>query len=309
LKEWIMSKAATNNSNRWVVAGSLALALSVPALSFANHPQVVEGATTVDGDMNFGVAEDMDGNDGIFGTISGCLGAMNGGIGQNGTCLISTSGDFAETINITGQVTIAAAPGVEANIEAFLIPSSPRIQAFPAAMMDPFGLQRQPGIIINAPANRQVILRNLTITNWTDGVRIMGDSRVLMDNVRIDHNITNGMLVTGNAQVAVNDSQITSTGFRLNGMTGDFPGMMAPMPGAGINVQGNAQVMIRNTAISGNFGAAVLQADGARALNVANGNNLLFSNDRGRDLPAAMPAPVMAPAAPPAPAPMAPPMM
>jgi hypothetical protein len=296
-----------------MAAGLVAVAVSIPAVSFANHPQVVEGATTVDGDANFGVAEDMDGNDGIFGTITGCLGAMNGGIGQNGTCLIATSGDFAETINITNQVTIAAAPGVEANIEAFLLPASPRIQAFPAAAMDPFGLQRVPGITIQSGANRQVILRNLTITNWTDGVRIMGDSRVLMDNVRIDHNINNGMVVMGNAMVAVNDSQITSTGFRLNGMTGDFPSMMAPMPGAGINVQGNAQVMIRNTAITGNFGPAVMQVDGARALNVANGNNLLFNNDRSNSLPmpmpAAMMAPAPAPAAPPAPAPMAPPMM
>jgi hypothetical protein len=285
-----------------MAAGSLTFVLSVPALSFANHPQVVEGATSVDGDMNFGVAEDMDGNDGIFGTITGCLGAMNGGIGQNGTCLIATSGDFAETINITNQVTIAAAPGVEANIEAFLLPASPRIQAFPAAAMDPFGAQSDPGVVINAGRNRQVILRNLTITNWTDGVRIMGDSRVLLDNVRIDHNINNGIVASDNAMVAVNNSQITSSGFRLNGMTGDFPAMMAPMPGAGINVQGNAQVMVRNTAITGNFGPAVLQADMARALNVANGNNLLFNNDRNRELPAPMPAPMMAPA------PMAPPM-
>ena len=209
---------------------------------------------------------------------------MNRAINQNGICQIVSSGNFVETVLITNQVTIEAAPGVIANIEAFVVPMDPRLAEFPDATMDPFKAQGDPGIVINAPADRQVILRNLVVTNWTDGIRVMGNSHVIMDNVRVDHNVNNGVAVVGDgASVAIRNSQITSTGFRLNPRTGNFPTMMPPMPGIGVNVSSrSANVLIQDTLIIGNAGAATQGVNGATS---NNNRNMIFDNDRARDLP------------------------
>jgi hypothetical protein len=269
-----------------LAAGALALGLAAPQFASANHPVKVEGDLDADGDGRTGQQEDTDGPAGdpqglTFGTLAGCLGNLNGGINQNGVCLIVTSGSFAETVNITNQVTIEAAPGVSANIEAFLVPADPRLAQFPARM-DPNAAQSQPGIVINSPANRQVVLRNLTITNWTDGVQIMGNSHVLLDNVRIDHNINNGInVMSRTAVVTVTRSQITSTGFRLNPMTGDFPGGMAPNPGIGINSVSGATVMVADSILTGNFGVASANVSGVNRAN----RNTLSDNNRSANLP------------------------
>jgi hypothetical protein len=286
--------------NRWLAAGFLVSGLALPSVSFANHPVLVEGEADFDGDGRLGQAEDQDGAAGdpsglTFGTITGCLAAANAGINQNGSCQIVTSGNFAEVINITNQVTIEGAPGVIANIEAFLAGPDPRRQEFPTAAMNVNALQAAPGIVINSPANRYVILRNLVVTNWTDGVRVLGNSHVLIDNLRIDHNINNGIVIADNAEVAITDSQITSTGFRLNPVTGDFPGVMAPMPGIGVNLQGSSRTVIADSTISGNFGVAIQRARGAE---LEQDDNILFDNNRRNELPAPM-----APPPPPAPAP------
>ena len=115
--------------------------LGVWRISDANHPVLVEGnncadagpnVTTVppgtcgdfDGDGLIGTAEDTDNNtDRIFGTINAALGADRNGASQNGRVTIVTSGRFAEVVNITaanGNVTLEAAPGIEANIDAVL---------------------------------------------------------------------------------------------------------------------------------------------------------------------------------------------
>lgn len=280
-------------TSRWLAAGLLASGLALPSIALANHPVLVEGEADFDGDGRIGAAEDQDGAAGdpsglTFGTIAGCLAALNAGINQNGTCQIVTSGNFAEVVNITNQVTIAAAPGVEANIEAFLAGPDPRRQQFPTAAMDANALQRAPGIVINSPANRYVILRNLVVTNWTDGIRIMGNSHVLLDNVRVDHNINNGVVISDNAEVLITDSQITSTGFRLNPVTGDFPGVMAPMTGVGLNLQGTSRTRLAHSSISGNFAQGILRS---RDADMDDSDVITFDNNRRNELPAPMAPP------------------
>jgi hypothetical protein len=302
---------------RWVGVGVVAAGLALPSIGFANHPVLVEGEQDFDGDGRLGQAEDTDGAAGdpvglTFGTIAGCLGALNAAINQNGICQIVTSGNFAEVVNITNQVTIEAAPGVLANIEAFLAGPDPRRQQFPTAAGDANALQRAPGIVINSPANRYVILRNLSVTNWTDGIRVLGNSHVLIDDVQVDHNINNGIVISDNAEVLIQNSAITSTGFRLNPVTGDFPAVLAPMPGNGVNLQGRSSTAIVRSSISGNFGAGIAGAsdddddrDGRGGRDGGDGRSqgprldtddvVQFDNNRQRELPAPMmpPAPTM----------------
>ncbi|MEN8719743.1 MAG: right-handed parallel beta-helix repeat-containing protein [Oceanococcaceae bacterium] len=246
------------------LSGALVAGLLCAGVAQANHPVVVEGnclkpftdATPLanvpipgnvgaacgdfDGDGLIGEAEDNDG-DLVFGTIAAALAEIS----QNGLITVVTSGTFPEVVTITGNVTLEAAPGVSANIEAF-------VRGEVAPETGP--LQGAPGIVVNAPANRQVVLRNLTSRNWTDGVRITGDSRVMVDNVRVEHNINNGIVVSDNARVAIVDSRVSSTGHRVNPGTGDFPSMdFAPAPGDGISFLDNSEGIINSTVVTGSF--------------------------------------------------------
>lgn len=280
-------------TSRWLAAGLLISGLALPSIGLANHPVLVEGEADFDGDGRIGAAEDQDGAAGdpsglTFGTLAGCLGMANAAINQNGVCQIVTSGNFAEVVSITNQVTIEAAPGVVANVEAFLAGPDPRRQQFPTAAMNANALQAAPGIVINSPANRYVILRNIVVTNWTDGIRVMGNSHVLLDNVRVDHNINNGIVISDNAEVLIKNSTISSTGFRLNPVTGDFPGVMAPMTGVGLNLQGTSRTNIVNSSISGNFAQAILRANNA---DLDDDDLTTFDNNRRNELPAPMAPP------------------
>jgi hypothetical protein len=304
-----MRRVAKNRCYQWTAAGLMAFGLAVPGVSLANHDALIEGNQDYDGDGRVGAAEDADGVMGdplglVFGTISGCLGMMNQAINQNGACTIVTSGQFIETVVISNQVVLRGAQGVEATIQAFAVPMDPRLQEF-AAKADPFGLQDDPGVIINSPANRSVVLENLTINNWTDGIRVMGNSNVTLRNVRLVNNITSGVSVSENARVTVVDSMITAQGFRINGMTGDFPATNAA-PGIGITATGPSSVIVADTIISDNFGAATLVSAGAR-IQTAGGRNVIANNGRGDDLPPPTPR-MMAPAAPPMMPPAAPTM-
>jgi len=267
----------------------LAALAFAPQIASANHPVLVEGELDFDGDGVVGLAEDNDG-DVVFGTITRALGAAPA-IGQNGTVVIVTSGRFPEVVSITNQVTLEAAPGVDVQIDAFLVPADPRLNDFPVAQADPFALQNAPGIVINSPKDRYVIIRNVGVVNWTDGVVIRGDSNVLLDNVRSEHNINNGVNVLDRAQVAIKNSSIAATGFRLNPMTGNFPTVNPPMPGVGVNFQGQSRGAIRDSSITGNFDVGVRRDRNAR---VEVSNTLDFGNNRKRDLPSA-PAPMPMP--------------
>lgn len=229
----------------------------------ANHPVYVEGnclnppagnpgpvtpgtCGDYDGDGRIGTAEDADG-DRVFGTITAALGGGTGA-NQNGRVVIVTSGTFAEVVNITGangNVQLEAAPGVDANIDAVL-------QGDPGSG----ARQNAPGIIVNAPADRFITIRNIVSRNWATGIDVRGFSRVLIDRCRVDNNTNFGILVQGTAKVKINDTQVTATGFRV-GATGDFPRANRPDPGVGIEFQDDSSGLICDSCVVGNFGAGI----------------------------------------------------
>lgn len=253
---------------------------NVPGAS-ANHPVLVEGnclkdgpdTTTVepgtcgdyDGDGRVGTAEDTDGNDQIFGTIGAALGEAMQGANQNGRILIVTSGIFLETVTITaatGNVSLEAAPGVDANIEA--------VRAGDAA--NNTVRQNRPGIIVDAPANRYVTIRNIMSRNWTDGIQIRGDSRVTLDNVRVENNRDHGIRAMGNSRVAITHSQVNATGFRQGAGVDNTPN-----PGEGIDFQDRSSGVVAFTTITGSFSSGIdnstSESKGVRLLDVVTFDN------------------------------------
>ena len=257
-----------NSSKQLIMATAVMLAcLGYSSASLANHPVLVEGERDFDGDGRIGVDEDNDGLDQIFGTINAALGAANRGVNQNGHVIIVTSGRFLETVNITaanGDVTLQAAPGVEAEIEA--------VRAGDAAG----NTQRQaaPGIIVNAPGNRIVTIRNIVSRNWTDGILVSGSSRVIIDNCRIEHNKDYGIHVTGSAKATITNSQVVGSGFR-NGA-----GIVnTPMPGIGIEFEGTSSGVVASTTVSGSVAAGIANATGnPQAVKIAN-TAVVFDNN------------------------------
>ena len=245
----------------------------------ANHPVLVEGTcdspvpgTTIveegtcgdwDGDGRVGTAEDTDGADRIFGTLNAALGAGTGaaagtGINHNGRITIVTSGRFAETLYIgqnlqgptgpgvanPGNVTIEAAPGVEANIDAIF-------QGDPAGgnvtRTGGTGIQ-----IVFASADRVTTLRNLVIRNWANGITTSLESRVHIDNCRLEGNLNYGIQVTSNSRVVISNTQITGTGRRTG-----IGASSIPNPGTGILVQDTARAIIESSNISHSAGSGI----------------------------------------------------
>jgi hypothetical protein len=198
-----------------------------------------------DGDGRIGLQEDNDG-DRVFGTLIAANGMLATAANNNGTITIVSSGTFAETVTITGNVTLQAAFGVEANIDAVL-------QGDPGSN----ARQGQFGIIVNAPANRYVVIRNISSRNWTSGIHIDGGSRVLIDDCRFEHNTNYGIEVNEAARVVVTNSVVVGTGFRLNPVTGDFPTTSAPNPGHGISFEDTSSGIVSFTTVSGSFGAGI----------------------------------------------------
>jgi parallel beta-helix repeat protein len=246
---------------RWFAAAAL-IASSLAGASLwrtpgveANHPVLVEGELDFDGDGLVGLAEDTDNDtDRVFGTINAALGAANGGANQNGRVVIVTSGRFREIVIITaanGNVTLEAAPGVEANVDAVVAGS--RSSQFPSTTPT----QSSPGIVVDAPSNRSVIIRNIVSRNWTDGIRILNNSRVTIDNCRLEGNVNNGIDVSGAARVSITNSQVNYTGFRA-GAAGDFPSAAnRPDPGIGIAFRDAATGAVANTTVTGSFASGI----------------------------------------------------
>lgn len=269
--------------------GLFAVALSITPSGSANHPVLVEGncdspvpGTTIvtagtcgdfDGDGRIGTAEDTDGADRIFGTIGAAIGPGTGaaagtGANQNGRVIIVKSGRFSEVLLITGangNVQLEAAPGVEANIDAVL-------QGDPAGGNN--ARQSSSGIIVEAPADRRVTLRNLTIRNWVTGVEVRGDSHVFIDNCRIENNVGTGIIATGNSRLTVDHSRITATGYRVG--LGDAPRSVTPANGNGIEFQMNSSGVIANTSITGSFGVGIARFTGG-SVNIF---HVVFSDNR-----------------------------
>ncbi len=247
----------------------------------ANHPVYVEGncdspvpgsalvapgtCGDYDGDGLIGTAEDTDGADRIFGTLNAALGGVDLGAAINpttarfnGKIIIVTSGRFAELLYIgnnypdpnlgsgnPGNVTIEAAPGVYADIDAVL-------------QGDPAGgnatRQGRPGIYINYlpayAAGRVVTLRNLAIRNYEIGVHIVGSSRVIVDNCRLENNLRSNLRAGVSADVVITNSQIQSAGFRMGTVT-------ATGKGNGVEIANEAKVRLMETTISNNKGPGI----------------------------------------------------
>ena len=252
----------------------IGLALMNGSSVSANHPVLVEGncdspvpGTTLvekgtcgdfDGDGRIGTAEDTDGADRIFGTLNAAVGPGTGasagtGGNLNGRVIIVTSGRFAETLVLTpagaaasGNLEIEAAPGVEANIDAVL-------QGDPAG--NNTARQNSVGIFIDWPPSGTVTLRNLTIRNYLEGVRATNNSRVYLDNCRVQHNRDYGLRAVGGARLTVNNSQITSTGRRV-------PVSGPATPGHGISFEFLSGGLVANSVIANSVGAALSNTSG-----------------------------------------------
>jgi Right handed beta helix region len=233
----------------------------------ANHPVLVEGncdspvpGTTLvspgtcgdfDGDGRIGTAEDTDGADRIFGTIMAAVGPGTGaaagtGANFNGTVTIVKSGRFAEQVHIVnpgGHIEIAGAPGVEAIIDAVF-------QGDPAGGNN--ARQETVGILFSTPADRRVILRNLTIRNWAEGLRAVQAARITVIGCRFEYNRDFGIRVADSSRVAVYNSQIVGTGFRVGSANNATPF------GHGVLFETNGGGTIANSLITGNLRNAVL---------------------------------------------------
>ena len=251
---------------RWFCGTMLLAGLASPVTVLANHPVLVEGEQDFDGDGLLGVDEDVDdATDQVFGTIGAALDAANAAANQNGHVIIVTSGRFLETVVITaanGDVTLQAAPGVEAEVEA-------------VRAGDPDSATRQgaPGIVIDAPANRRVTIRNIVSRNWTTGVLIRGDSVVLIEDCRIEHNLNFNIRTIDDGRVAIVGSSITAAGFRNGAGLENVPD-----PGIGISFEGRSRGVVADSTVSGSFGAGIANRTGRNRRVQVEDSVVLFGN-------------------------------
>ncbi|MGE0821703.1 MAG: right-handed parallel beta-helix repeat-containing protein [Candidatus Binatia bacterium] len=239
--------------------------LWVAPAAFANHPVFLEGETDFDGDGLLGVDEDVDNDtDQVFGTIAAALAAANRAANQNGHVICVTSGRFNEQVNITaanGDVSLQAAEGVYCAVEA-------------VRAGDPNSATRQgqPGIIIAAPANRRVTIRNFVVRNWTEGIQILGSSSVTIDNCRVEHNRDFNIHVADSARLTLVASHVNAAGFRQGANIDNTPN-----PGTGIAFDGSSVGVVADTTVSGNFSAGVSNTTG-RKQNVEFLRGVAFNN-------------------------------
>src|SRR3712207_4706028 len=240
-----------------------AVHLGAAGASAQSHTVYVEGncdspvpGTTVvdkglcgdyDGDGRIGTAEDTDGADRIFGTINAALGLGAGasagtGINHNGRIVIVRSGRFYESVYIgsnlcgagcpgaasPGNVTIEAAPGVDAVIDA-------QFQGDPSGgntarlAVTGIALSYVPGS--STGYTRQVVLRNLTVRNWARGLEASHNARLVIDNCRFENNLNYGILLNFGTMAVITNTQVSGTGFRTVNNA-------AASPGHGISVEG-----------------------------------------------------------------------
>jgi hypothetical protein len=255
-----------------IVCGVGVLVFSGGTRVSANHPVLVEGncdspvpGTTLvapgtcgdfDGDGRIGTAEDTDGADRIFGTINAALGTGTGaaagtGANHNGQVTIVTSGRFYEVVYIgqnllgpgnpgaanPGNVTLEAAPGVDAQINAVF-------QGDPAGQNA--ARVQNVGIGINySLTNNVVTLRNLTVRNFDTGIFVSTGARVVIDNCRVENNISYGIRVV-NGTAVINNTRVEASGFRTG------VGSSTPTPGNGLEVLGSGQARVINSVFAQN---------------------------------------------------------
>ena len=261
-----------NRSTALSLLTGTCLTLGIAAAS-ANHPVLVEGEKDFDGDGLIGLAEDVDDpNDRVFGTLNGALAAANGAANFNGRITIVTSGRFGEQLFIhgtNGNTTVEAAPGVEANIDAVV--AGARGSQF--LVGNNATRQEVPGVIIDSGANRRIVLRNLVIRNWSQGVTVLGSSHVTIDNCRLEGNRDHGIRVTGSSRVAITDCDVNGNGFRVGGATNNVAN-----PGNGITFEAFSSGLVCESTITGNAGAGIKNGT-SRSSSVQNKDNCLFDNN------------------------------
>jgi len=239
-------KTSALRSTITTLAILLAAGLLLASPAFANHTVQVEGDSDFDGDGRLGTDEDLDG-DLVFGTLNAALQDTAGSISQNGRITIVTSGKFLEGLTITagGNVIIEAAPGVSANLEAFNPPGDAPGNT---------GRQNAPGITVDSDGSFIVVLRNLTIRNWTTGILVKGSSRVTVDGCLLDSNVSYGIRARENARITVVNSRVDASGFRKT----PSPGVdNTPSPGIGIAFDDNVVGAIASTTVSHSFAAGL----------------------------------------------------
>lgn len=265
------------------VGAAKTLAQGHTVLVEGNCDSPVPGTTLVapgtcgdyDGDGRIGTAEDTDGADRIFGTINAALGTGTGaaagtGINHNGHVVIVTSGRFYESVYIgqnqcgagcpgaanPGNVTLEAAPGVSATIDAMF-------------QGDPAGgnATRLAGTGINIAyipntltgLTRLVVLRNLTVRNFARGAEISHSARVLIDNCRFENNLNYGILLNFGSLAVITHTEVSGNGFRTAGSG-------SPNPGHGISLEASARANITDSVISHNANAGVANSSPAAYL-------------------------------------------
>ena len=246
-------------------AGVLAAAgLALAGTASANHPVLVEGEADFDGDGLIGADESGDG-DQVYGTIMDGVNAVS----DNGRVIIVTSGRFFESVRLegVGVTVLEAAPGVEADIDAFRAGDDASLNN---------ARQMMPGIVVDSDGSFPIVLRNLVSRNWTSGILVTGGSRVVIDDVKLDSNVDYGVLVKHDAQVVITDSHVDSSGFRRSGSLGLTPGGdVHPNPGTGIAYADRSSGVVSNTTVTYSFASGI----------VTNGNvelegNTVFGNGR-----------------------------
>ena len=285
---------------RLVLIRMIGLIMVTSALnSYANHSVLVEGESDFDGDgsvingVQSGPAgaldEDTD-DDQVFATFGAALANIN----NNGSVTCVTSGRFGERLNLDvtnnnssnasgGNIIVQAAPGIDCNLEAFF--GGPGNAGRSGNFSDNNATantarQALPGVVINTPVDRQVIIRNLTIQNWTDCIRVLGNSRVVLDGVKCNNNIGAGIRVGDEANVDVIGSTILSSGFRQTGGAIDFPSGEGALTdpgfdGRGVICTGISTCRLTNSQVKASCNDGVTQ--GAGAIVVVRGSSVTDS--------------------------------
>lgn len=245
----IIAGPATANHPVFVEGNCFGPGMGMAATGLQTSPVPPGNCGDYDGDTHIGAAEDNDG-DNNFGTINAALAS----VAQNGRVTIVASGAFPEVVTLNptagGNITLVAAPGVEANIDAVVQGNAGSAQR-----------QGAPGIIVDGCARCRVSIRNVVSRNWTEGILVRGDSHVSIDQVKLEGNLNYGIQVLDRARVSVTVSDINSTGYRKSAA-----GVGTANPGIGIEFEDSSQGNIYESTVTGSAAGGIVGAFGSYAL-------------------------------------------
>ena len=218
-------------------------------------PSIPGACGDYDGDGAACAVEDADA-DSVFCTIQAALEAID----HNGKVVIVSSGVYNENVYIgqafggfafgatnPGNVTLEGAPGVEATIDAFSATSTAG---------DNDARSQGAGISVNYTTtgnSRVVTIRNVEVRNFAIGIAADNNSRVNIDNVRVENNLFFGIRLSNQTRGAISNSHVTATGFRLsNAPAPATPAGQTAFVGSGIFANQNSHAFIVETVSSHN---------------------------------------------------------